>query len=384
MLPHSDIKQKLIALFVEPEVLDRDPFTAFRILLTVGLISFIVVIALVFGFYHYWLTGVYISVVMNIVGSIVLIYFIYVIHKQKKVGWIAHGLGVVLLIFFPLFVYVNQAANYSMAWLFFVPFAVIPIFGAKLGLRYLAVFYIVIFSMAFQGIDVWNSGTWTILSFSRFVVSSLMGMGLALVINSATIWLNNKVREEKQKEQSYIRKLRKLSTTDSLTELYNRHHFKSVMQQKIAYLADSNTYMTFFILDIDHFKLYNDEFGHHKGDEVLYKVAQTIRNFVKRKDDLVFRLGGEEFGGILISDHPVETEEWLKPLRAEVEALCIPHSTKAPEDYVTISMGIYSSKIDSEQAIDKLYSIADQALYQAKRLGRNQVCIADGDGGVIS
>lgn len=383
-MPLSKTKQKLIALFVEPEVLDGDPYTAFQILLTVGLLSFIVLVALTFGFYHYFLTGKYLNVSMNIIGSLVVFYFMYQIHRQKCIGWVAHGLGVLMVVFFSFHVYVNQATHYSMAWLFFVPFAVIPMFGAKLGIRYLAVFYAIIFTMAFQGLDIWNNGNWTVLSFSRFVVSSLMGVGLALVINSATIWLNNKVKEEKQKEQDYIKKLRRLSTTDSLTQLYNRHHFKSVMKHKIADLKNSNTYMTFFILDIDHFKLYNDEFGHHKGDEVLYKVAQAIRNYVKRRDDLVFRLGGEEFGGILVSDHPVETEEWLKPLRAEVEALCIPHSSEAPEEYVSISMGIYSSKIDSEQAIDKLYSIADKALYQAKRLGRNRVCIADGDGGVIA
>lgn len=380
----SELKEKLISLFVEPQVMDSDPYKAFRILLTVGLTSLIAIIAVSFGVYHFWLTGIHISMLMNFVGALALVYFIFVIHKQKRVGWVAHGLGVAMLLYFPLFISVNQAADYSMAWLFFVPFAVIPILGSRLGLRYLTVFYVIVFYQAFQGVGVWDEGFWSLLSFSRFAVASLMGLGLALVINSASIWLNDKIREEKEKEKSYINKLKVLSTTDSLTQVYNRHYFQASLDKKVEELQDSDAYLTFFILDIDHFKLYNDEYGHHKGDEVLHKVAQTIRNFVKRRDDLVFRLGGEEFGGILTSEHPVETEEWLKPLKDEIVALNIPHAKQAPEDFITISMGLYSSQIDSKNTIDKLYSIADKALYKAKRMGRNRVCIADGHGGVIA
>ncbi|GAB6069301.1 hypothetical protein JCM30760_03980 [Thiomicrorhabdus hydrogeniphila] len=134
-------------------------------------------------------------------------------------------------------------------------------------------------------------------------------------------------------------------------------------------------YLTFFISDIDYFKLYNDEYGHQQGDEVLKEVAATVHNYIKRKDDLVFRLGGEEFGGLLVTESPQETSEWISKLKEEVEGLKIVHSTKAPEKYITISIGIFSAKIENFDSLACIYRVADSALYEAKNNGRNQAHI---------
>ena len=80
-----------------------------------------------------------------------------------------------------------------------------------------------------------------------------------------------------------------------------------MLEKKLKELKGSDLYLTFFILDIDHFKLYNDEYGHYQGDDVLKQVATAVHNYIKHQDDLVFRLGGEEFGGLLVTNDPAET-----------------------------------------------------------------------------
>ncbi len=367
-------------LFIEPGMLQREPYDAFRILLVVGLLSIVIFISSAFGLFHLLVTGMSFNMLINILSGSVLLFFLYMIHKNRALGWIAHASVGLIFLYFPSFIYINQAQEFSMVWLFFAPFAIISLVGHKNGIRYLIVFYSVVFFMTYQGIGQWDDGNWTLMSYLRFVVASVLGTALAVVIDMASSGLNSEIANQRLKEKRYITELKRLSTTDALTEVFNRHYFKEVMHQKLAELQNSDLYLTFFILDVDHFKLYNDEFGHQQGDEVLRKVARKIRSYVKRREDLVFRLGGEEFGGLVVSDDPVATEKWLEPLRKEIEELKIPHAKGSTEKYVTVSMGIYSSKVKEAKAIDKLYSIADKALYQAKNLGRNRVCIASKTG----
>jgi len=371
------VLNKVANLFVKPEMLANRPYEAFRILLVVGLIINILGISSIFGIFHLLYTGLLLNMWLNLGGSLFLIFLLFIIYKNKALGWVGHAFVLLIFLFFPIFIVINQAEEYSMFWIIFVPFTFIAILGRPSGVWYSLAFFLMMFVMAYQGIGVWDNGNWSLLSYGRFVVASLLGIGLAIVIDMANVWLNQQVENQKNKERSYVKELRRLSTTDALTDIFNRHYFKQVLEEKLDELKHSNAFLTFFIIDIDYFKLYNDEYGHQRGDEVLHKVAQTIRHYVKRREDLVFRLGGEEFGGLVISDHPKEIANWLLPLKEEIEALKIKHAAGAPEEYITISMGIYSSKINDVKDIDKLYSVADKALYKAKRAGRNQVCIAD-------
>ena len=140
-------------------------------------------------------------------------------------------------------------------------------------------------------------------------------------------------------------------------------------------LKDSGRYLAFFMLDIDYFKFYNDHFGHQKGDEALKRVAIAVNEFMQRQHGLVFRMGGEEFAGILVTNTPYETSEWLAKMVAEVEALKIVHAPESGQSSLTISMGIYPSKVNDLNSLDAIYKTADLALYQAKNKGRNQAVI---------
>ncbi|MEA1988003.1 MAG: GGDEF domain-containing protein, partial [Pseudomonadota bacterium] len=154
-----------------------------------------------------------------------------------------------------------------------------------------------------------------------------------------------------------------------------RHFFNKTLEKKLAQLKGTSEFLTFFILDIDHFKLYNDHFGHQKGDEALILVANAIQNYIKSRDEVVFRLGGEEFGGLITNQNPKEMADWIAKLNSEVAKLKIVHADNAPETFLTVSIGVYSSHVKDMDSIRCLYRKADEALYLAKQEGRNKTVV---------
>lgn len=367
--------EKLALLFVTPEMVKQQPYVAFKNLLLAGLMLVIALISVVFGVFHFILTKEMTSVTMNLIGSTYIFILVYSIYKTKSIKWQSHAFVLLAFLYFPLYVYLNEAQNYSLAWLFIVPFSIIAILGNVAGLRYILVFYMIIFTMAYQAIGVWDNGAWNEISFSRFVVASFLAVALAMVIETAQSGLNKSLQAEKAKEKGYIEELKRLTTIDSLTGLYNRRYLNEVINDRIKTLSRTDAYLMFFIVDIDHFKFYNDSFGHLAGDEVLIKIAHTVKNYIKRYDDLVFRLGGEEFGGIITTKKPEETAKWLAGLVPEIESLEIEHSSLCNLPKVTISVGIRYCKASKKPDISHLYRTADEALYQAKEQGRNSAVI---------
>lgn len=372
----QSLKNRLARLFVTQNRLQDEPYEAFRILLVAGMLVTVTFVTSAFAVFHYVYTENMANMMLNLITSISLLVLLWFLYKNKEVHFIGHVIAFMAIIFFPLFAIINEAKEFSLAWMFVPSFMLIPILGRFIGLMYVSQLYGILFFLSAINIDIWDNGNWSVISHIRLMVALLLVAALVLVLEQANSSLNEKVQQQRKKEQQQTRELQRISILDALTQVYNRHHFNEVVKQKYQELKNKELFVTFFIIDVDHFKFYNDQFGHQKGDEVLYQVAQCIRQFVKRHDDLVFRLGGEEFGGILISRDPVATENTLKTLVQEVEDLKIIHATKAAEEYVTVSMGIYSAKLDSEKAMEKIYSKADAALYKAKERGRNQAVLA--------
>ncbi|MEA1988005.1 MAG: GGDEF domain-containing protein [Pseudomonadota bacterium] len=373
------LKNQLQLLFVDQELLEDYPYDAFRQLLSAALMVIMASVLLGFVVLHAFVTELYFNVIVNGIGVVMTLSLLYRLHQTKSMGLIGHTMTVVIISYFPVFTYLNQAQAYSLIWVFFVPFVIIAFVGRKTAFVYLAIFFAILFSMTFWGIDHWDNKEWNELSFLRFVAGSILGVLLALVMDIANTDLNKRIHLQRLKERRYNKELRRLSTVDALTQVYNRHYFKEVFENKVREFKDTELYLTFFILDIDHFKLYNDEFGHQQGDEVLQKVAKAIHTYIKRQDDLVFRLGGEEFGGLLITSDPKETSSWVAQLKNEIEALKIAHASGAPEKYLTISIGVFSVKVKNLETVTCLYRVADKALYKAKHQGRNQAVIVDAD-----
>ncbi len=168
------------------------------------------------------------------------------------------------------------------------------------------------------------------------------------------------------------RQLERISMTDGLTNLANRRHFDHFLETEWARAQRQRSRISLIMIDIDHFKEFNDEYGHPAGDECLRQVAQALEGVARRPTDLVARYGGEEFAMILPdTDNATQLAELC---RKAVEALQIKHHYSKVADVITISAGVCTLTYpDGGMTAASLTKKADQALYQAKESGRNKV-----------
>jgi diguanylate cyclase (GGDEF)-like protein len=161
---------------------------------------------------------------------------------------------------------------------------------------------------------------------------------------------------------------------DGMTSLYNRRAFDEYMDRVWRQSRREDCQLTIMLIDIDHFKHYNDMYGHQAGDDALKAVARTIADSVQRPLDLAARYGGEEFALVLYGPANDYVQLMPEQLRASVEKLQIEHKGGASEDKVlTISIGVAVVYPDSNRSLAGAIQMADEALYQAKEAGRNQV-----------
>lgn len=170
------------------------------------------------------------------------------------------------------------------------------------------------------------------------------------------------------------KRIYELSITDGLTTLYNRRYFNEVSKDFISSCSRDDEYFAFLILDIDNFKKYNDTYGHQKGDDVLIEVSKALKEVFKREKDLVFRLGGEEFGVLLSAKKQEDIKTLAHNARESIESLNILHEKNEPLKVVTASFGLTILK-EKDILIEDIYKNSDELLYKAKQNGRNQVCV---------
>jgi len=165
---------------------------------------------------------------------------------------------------------------------------------------------------------------------------------------------------------------KKISITDSLTNIYNRRHFDTIFEHFYSRSLAEAKSISFFMIDIDNFKKYNDNYGHQKGDEALRAVSSALQGELHRTDDYLFRLGGEEFA-ILLYDTPVSFLQALSiNIHTALKSLNLAHEYNENFGYLTISIGV--SNLCCKDGISKfdIYNSADKALYEAKDAGRNR------------
>ncbi|MGL6282599.1 MAG: diguanylate cyclase [Microcoleaceae cyanobacterium] len=170
--------------------------------------------------------------------------------------------------------------------------------------------------------------------------------------------------------------LEKLTNIDSLTQIANRRCFDEILMKKWFSAQYHGQHLSLIILDVDYFKLYNDTYGHIQGDDCLEKIAAVIKNSCQDPNILVARYGGEEFAVILPNTSAEQAVEQAEIFRKAVLALKMPHSASKIGEYITISLGIANLVPDSQMmSISNFINMADSALYQAKKLGRNQTVL---------
>lgn len=165
---------------------------------------------------------------------------------------------------------------------------------------------------------------------------------------------------------------KELSTTDELTGIFNRRYFNQRYEREIQRSKRYNHHLAVVMLDIDHFKIYNDLNGHIMGDEVLKKVAEILDKNI-RKADILARYGGEEFVILLPEISKNQAQKVAEKLRKKIEKAEFENEEAQPSGQITISLGLAVYPEDSKNA-QKLIEYADNALYLAKSFGRN--CVA--------
>jgi len=167
--------------------------------------------------------------------------------------------------------------------------------------------------------------------------------------------------------------LRGQALRDGLTGLYNRRYFDEVSGPLIESAVRSRASLCLLMIDVDHFKRYNDTYGHDSGDVVLARIGSMLRETAARKGDLVFRLGGEEFCCLVTTQDETGAVHVAERIRAAMEDCAIPHVTSSVTQVVTVSVGVACLRPPYLISRSQLYAAADKALYMAKNAGRNRV-----------
>jgi len=184
---------------------------------------------------------------------------------------------------------------------------------------------------------------------------------------------------EKSSRRSFLERglIAELAEQDALTGLKNRRVFDEQLEELWQQAIDHGRTIAILLVDVDHFKAYNDLYGHQAGDQALRRVAQTLQTFVSRPVDLVVRYGGEEFAAILYNIDGPEAEALAEQMRRAVAELAIEHRASRRQARVTISVGVAVVDPSRERRSRGALQLADQALYEAKVRGRNRVELKD-------
>lgn len=169
-------------------------------------------------------------------------------------------------------------------------------------------------------------------------------------------------------------RLQRLSQQDGLTGLHNRRFFDQQLQAEWRRVRRLATPLSLLMLDIDHFKRYNDSLGHLAGDDALRRVGQLLNECLQREGDVACRYGGEEFVIILANTRPEGAEHLAARIHRRLEELALPHPD-SPFGRLTVSIGIATSDLERQDSPERLIALCDEALYRAKHEGRNRSCV---------
>jgi diguanylate cyclase (GGDEF)-like protein len=182
--------------------------------------------------------------------------------------------------------------------------------------------------------------------------------------------------EESQENSKYLEKLNKkieeLSFYDSLTGIQNLRLFDEIIEREWNLAKRKEYPLSLIIIDLDNFKNYNDEYGHLKGDEVLVKVANSLKSCLRRSTDHLFRYAGEKFAAILPDTDKPGAKVVSENMRQAIEKLNIEHKKSETADHLTVSIGTSTEIPTNKMEIDTFISEAEEALVKAKNKGKNQ------------
>lgn len=271
------------------------------------------------------------------------------------VSWL---FGIMALLMCAYLLYTGGLGGYSFLWIFIIPIIAVMVVPIKESILYNALLMVLVCLLL-------HSPFYTALQFGYQAIFRIL-FPIALLFVIFCVYIMELVRYKTQKQLVQLSdRLTDFAFTDPLTGAYNRHaltsHFGDMHEKAFG--------LSFAMLDLDHFKKVNDEYGHIIGDEMLRHIVGIIKNNIP-PGALLYRFGGEEFLLIIKTSDKVELREALEKIRVEVETT--PLSAAGKNVSVTISAGA-TTACDTGAEIKDCVDIADSNLYKAKQTGRNKV-----------
>lgn len=223
-------------------------------------------------------------------------------------------------------------------------------------------------------------GTADYLGSAEVLANGALSISVAMFFQTAVValYLHNR-QQVVERLLALGRDLSFLASHDPLTGLYNRKDFTEVLDRELARRGQDSRHLAFLIFDIDRFKAYNDAYGHPRGDRLICRIAGAAKAVFSRREDMVFRLGGEEFGVVFRVEDRADAESLAEKLLASVEALGEP-APAGPGESLTVSAGLFIAEPGDHPSAEVVYQKADQALYNAKQSGRACFRVAGKDG----
>lgn len=210
----------------------------------------------------------------------------------------------------------------------------------------------------------------------RSVIKQMENLYAQIVASQNEIEQKNKeLKEEREKLQTLNDTLQRISLQDGLTGISNRRHFDEIIEREWMHAVRNSRTISFLLADIDYFKTYNDEYGHLEGDECLKMVAKAVNNIPRRHIDMVARYGGEEFAVLLPETDINGAVRVAESILSSVRDLKIVHKGSMVHEYVTVSIGVTAVVPIRGMKSAHLIHNADNALYKAKRAGRNRYVV---------
>lgn len=231
-------------------------------------------------------------------------------------------------------------------------------------------------ALALLGMTARRVMAWYTLDAATLNLNGLLYELLGLVISVLLLLGVSQLYPLLCSDRHHLKMLLALANVDALTQLPNRRALETLLEHEWRRGSRSTCPLSAIMVDVDHFKAYNDTYGHTQGDAVLRQVARVIRKLARRAGDIPTRYGGEEFLVIHAHTAPEQAAKLAERIREAVERLGIAHQASATAPVVTVSLGVATVKPTPEGNPKPLVDAADAALYRAKHAGRNRVEIA--------
>ncbi|MDF1883080.1 GGDEF domain-containing protein [Sulfurimonas sp. SAG-AH-194-C21] len=366
----------LLKNYFTADIIFSDTISYRRVVMINSMLSLCVVAFFLFAYLNIIVTQDYFIAALDLFTGLLSLFTLGLLRRDKNIQQAAFLSTIVLMTFMIVFITRNENSHFGIIWSIFIPYFAIMFNGKKLGLYISIFFYTIMFALAYKGLGIWSDGEWASIDLVRFTIASSLLTFIIYMTESAHEQADKELSLVRASEQKILQELTHLAITDELTGSYNRRHFNKTLPQFLDNAKNNNESVSFFILDIDYFKEYNDTYGHYAGDIVLKKVAQKLASLVENKGKLIFRIGGEEFAGVISMKD--DTQAIINSINEQILELNIEHSSsKLPCKKLTVSVGVCTHCPSDEKQLEYFYKQADSALYKAKNSGRNTIATVE-------